>query len=128
MIIIIRFSKQFFSAGPSYPPEIRLVGGDGVSSGFVEIGFNGTWGKVCPTNWDLPDAQVVCRMLGYQYALAATGGDNFGRTIARRYWISSVECRGNELSIIDCPLSGWVVSCANGRIAGAICTGRCVIV
>ena len=110
--------------GPSYAPEIRLVGGNDVSYGFVEIGFNGTWGRVCSTNWGLSDAQVVCRMLGHQYTLAATGGNTFGRSLVSRYWITDVNCRGDELSIIDCPLSGWGMSCGSNTPAGVVCTGN----
>jgi CD163 antigen len=110
--------------GNHFSPEIRLVGGNGNSNGYVEIGFNGTWGKVCPTNWDISDAQVACRMLGYQHALAATGGAAFGPGIARRYWITNVNCRGNEQSIIDCSVSGWGgVSCSSGT-AGVVCTNE----
>ena len=90
----------------------------------MEIGFNGTWGSVCSYAWDLSDAQVVCRMMGYQHALAATGGNTFGHALAGRNWINSVNCGGNELSIIDCPLIGWGTSCGSTSIAGVICTGN----
>ena len=90
----------------------------------MEIGFNGTLGRVCSNSWDLSDAQVVCRMLGYQYALAATGGDAFGNFLASRYWMNYVNCRGNELSIIDCPLIGWGTYCGSASIAGVVCTGN----
>ena len=90
----------------------------------MEIGFNGTWGRVCSTNWDLSDAQVVCRMLGYQYALAATGGNTFGHSPSNRYWITDVNCRNDELSIFDCPLSGWGKDCGSNTPAGVICTGN----
>ena len=110
--------------GPSNVLDIRLVGGNDESYGFVEIGFNGTWGKVCSNNWDLSDAQVICRMLGYQYALAGTRANTFGRSLANRYWISNVNCRGDELSIIDCRLSGWGTSCESNIPAGVVCTGN----
>ena len=47
--------------------EIRLVIGDGIaiSEGRVEVCVSQSWATVCDADWDVLDAQVACRQLGY---------------------------------------------------------------
>ena len=45
--------------------EVRLVGGSVENEGIVEFCRDGYWGEVCRTDWDVQDAIVVCRELGY---------------------------------------------------------------
>ena len=45
--------------------DIRLVNGKAVDDGRVEICLDGGWGSVCYDRWDIRDAEVVCRQLGY---------------------------------------------------------------
>ena len=105
---------------------IRLVGGYSPASGRVEIGFNNTWGTVCDDGWDIQDARVMCRMLGYPTALAATLKSSFGRGTGR-IWMEDVGCLGSEKSIDKCVHSGWgriSSSCSHSRDAGIVCGGR----
>lgn len=53
--------------------RVRLVGGDGSSTGRVEIAHNGTddWGTICDDLWSEAEAQVVCRMLHFQWGIVS---------------------------------------------------------
>ena len=56
---------------PASTLEVRLVGGDGKSSGRLEVNYNGkSWGTVCDDRWGFADADVACRMLNYKSASA----------------------------------------------------------
>ena len=107
--------------------DVRLRGGLNQSHGNVEIGLEGDWGTVCDDNWDINDAHVVCRMLGYASAIAATLRSSFGRG-SGRIWLNNVTCTGEEESIDKCSHSGWGVAnsyhCYHGREAGVICGGK----
>ena len=105
---------------------VRLSGGVNQSHGRVEVGLNGVWGRVCDVNWDIRDARVVCRMLGYPTALAATLRSSFVRGTGR-IWLDNVGCVGTEENIDLCSHYGWgVVSsyCSPGREAGVVCGGK----
>ena len=45
--------------------DLRLVDGDTLSEGHVEICFNGSYKLICGHQWDILDARVACRQLGF---------------------------------------------------------------
>ena len=81
--------------------RIRLVGGNNRTEGRVEITTNGTWGTICDDNWDLNDATVVCRQLGFDGADEAVSYAQFGQGTGPIY-LDEVACFGNELTLADC--------------------------
>ena len=85
---------------------VRLVGGSTSYEGRVEVYHNGEWGTVCDDRWDLNDAQVVCRQLGFGPAIAARSGAYYGRG-SGQIWLDEVNCVGTEQIIEDCSHDGW---------------------
>eukprot|EP00057_Strongylocentrotus_purpuratus_P025803 XP_011680277.1 PREDICTED: deleted in malignant brain tumors 1 protein-like [Strongylocentrotus purpuratus] len=87
------------------PFEVRLVGGSNDAEGRVEIMHDGSWGTICDYSWDLRDARVVCRMLGFDGALDAPGSARFGQG-SGRILLKYVNCDGNEDNLADCAHAG----------------------
>uniref|UniRef100_A0A9J7WUJ1 SRCR domain-containing protein n=1 Tax=Cyprinus carpio carpio TaxID=630221 RepID=A0A9J7WUJ1_CYPCA len=100
---------------------LRLSGGEGRCSGRLEVYHNAVWGSVCDDQWDISDAQVVCRQLGCGAALRADGNSTFGAGEGV-VWMNKVECRGNEIHLWDCPLSlNNHTDCSHKEHAGLTC-------
>ena len=63
--------------------------------------MNGEWGTVCDDDWDLNDATVVCKELGYSRAETYFTSSYFGGGTGD-IWLDNVRCSGNEESLNDC--------------------------
>ena len=96
--------------------------GDLATQGRVEVFHNGVWGAVCYDSWDLKDADVVCRQLGFGGALAAKAHAAFGGG-NRKIWLTNVQCRGYESSLTGCTNSGWgTYYCRQNKYAAVMCS------
>ena len=81
---------------------------------------------ICDEGWDLNDAHVICRMLGFPGALDAAVRSQYGIPYVTDAILSNVQCTGNEESIFDCP-SDPNPSCDRSRSAGVRCLGMYMI-
>ena len=108
---------------------IRLSGTTFVrpSEGRVEVFYNGVWGTVCDVGWDLDDARVVCRQLGYPDAIqamfnkSAFFGEGSGLIL-----MSNISCNGTERHLFDCFFETPVGAdeCTHAMDAGVRCKGE----
>ncbi|XP_041475664.1 deleted in malignant brain tumors 1 protein-like [Lytechinus variegatus] len=102
------------------PFQVRLVGGSNDAEGTVEVLNDGSWGTICHDFWDLRDARVVCRMLGFDGALKAPRSARFGQG-SGRILLVGVGCDGTEDNLADCAHPGIGDYCIHAWDAGAIC-------
>ena len=112
---------------PPRPPggvdgSVRLVNGGGLlNQGRVEIYHDGQWGTVCDDFWDMNDARVVCRQLGFPGALNFTLHGAFGHG-SGPIWLDNVRCDPFEERLDRCSSLGWGVhNCDHHEDAGVIC-------
>ena len=104
---------------------VRLVGGSSYEEGRVEVYYQGQWGTVCDDEWDLDDANVICRMLGLPSASHAWSYAHFGQG-SGPITLDDVSCQGYESSIADCPHRAWLEhNCGHSEDAGVTC-GRVI--
>ena len=104
---------------------VRLVGGDNLLEGRVEVFLSGQWGTVCDNNWDLADATVVCRQLGYLTAVEAPRSAAFGAGSGPS-WYYSLYCTGTEHNLTECSksTSNFGSACSHSQDAGAVCSSQ----
>ncbi|XP_072166902.1 scavenger receptor cysteine-rich domain superfamily protein-like [Diadema setosum] len=102
---------------------VRLADGSGSHEGRVEIFYDSQWGTVCDDYWDILDASVVCRQLGFSSATDAFRWAFFGGgSPTQPIYLNNVYCDGNEAELSDCEHSGWEIeNCVHYEDAGVRC-------
>ncbi|XP_030628876.1 HHIP-like protein 1 isoform X2 [Chanos chanos] len=112
------------STGSAQNGAVRLAGDEAARKdrGRVEIYANGEWGTVCDDLWNTKNAAVVCRQLGFRYALKAAKHAEFGEGKHLKIILDDVQCEGTEETLLDCQHAGvGVHNCAHYEDAGVIC-------
>lgn len=100
---------------------IRLVGNTPLT-GRVEVFYGHQWGTVCDDAWDINDANVVCRQLGFPQATLAYSGATHGQGTGP-IWMDELACSGSESYIDNCRHLGWGYhDCTHGQDASVECS------
>ena len=83
--------------------------------------------NICEPAWDMYDAMVACRELGYRYAISALQGGQVPSGSGRT-WLNYVHCAGQERNLSSCFHAAWGESgCDHSKDVGVQCsqTGKC---
>ncbi|XP_028996325.1 deleted in malignant brain tumors 1 protein-like isoform X2 [Betta splendens] len=102
--------------------ELKLVNGPNRCSGRVEILHDGQWGTVCHDDFDMRDAQVVCRTMDCGSPQTIKHRAFFGEGEGE-IWLDDVNCSGNETSLVHCQHRPFGErNCGHGEDVGVICS------
>lgn len=106
-------SADTFCGRPATPSELRN------SSGFLEVYYLGEWRPICDDGFDMLDADVACRHLGY------SGADSFTTSVSGTsdtFWLDDLACTGTEERVDECPHSGWgTENCSSSECVQVVC-------
>ncbi|XP_022096153.1 scavenger receptor cysteine-rich domain superfamily protein-like isoform X2 [Acanthaster planci] len=104
--------------------SVRLADGVYPMEGRVEVYLDGAWATVCGDRWDMTDAEVVCRQLGFNHATAALIRAHFGPG-SGPIVLDEVDCVGDEEELMDCQAKKWYQhDCQHRQDAGVRCDSR----
>lgn len=105
-------------------PAIRVMNGNSSCQGRVEVRYKNIWGTVCDDNWDLLNANVVCRQLGCGQPIMVKKQAYFGYG-SGPILLDNVECIGFEPQLSECANLGWGQhNCGHHEDAGVICARK----
>ncbi|XP_068050949.1 scavenger receptor cysteine-rich type 1 protein M130-like, partial [Anomalospiza imberbis] len=99
--------------------SVRLAGGDGRCRGYLEVSYNGTWGRVCANGASAGTAATVCRQLG-------CGDQGWLSAVPTQQpslaWLAWVGCEDGARSLWGCPSAPWhLQGCGTGGYAQVEC-------
>ncbi|XP_074994744.1 antigen WC1.1-like [Calonectris borealis] len=115
---------SLLSAGSAGFASLRLVGGGSRCDGRVEIFQRGTWGRVLDNQWDVQEANVVCRQLQCGQAETAYNPPKPERGTGP-VGLRGVRCAGHEpnLSLCNTSLPESALAAGVAEDVGVICRG-----
>ncbi|XP_065326268.1 scavenger receptor cysteine-rich type 1 protein M160-like [Pelmatolapia mariae] len=103
------------------PDSVRLLNGSSLCSGRLQVKSNQKWSSVCEADFDLQDAEVVCREFSCGPPLVLQGG-LYGEVEAP-VWSKEFQCEGHESALLDCRSAGSARnSCSPGKAVGLTCS------
>ena len=100
---------------------IQLVDGLDKEDGRVEVYYNGSWGTVCDDHWNINDARVVCKQLGFYDVRHVYGNAHYGQGTGP-ILLDDVRCLGTEPSLFSCNHRGiGNHNCDHSKDASVVC-------
>ena len=107
---------QFFKG--KVTPLILTVGRPFIDSdGELIVGGR----PVCDDGWDINDANVACKMMGYQSANTAPTQISLPYPSPADFVLDNVDCTGEEDDLFQCPYVA-IHNCGNSEGAGVTCS------
>ena len=90
----------------------------------MEVKVRGNWGTVCDDSFDINDANVIRKFLGFPRGKIAFLGGHFGQG-SGPILIDEIGCNGQESSPFHCSHRGLGVSnCFHQHNASVRCIGK----
>ncbi|KAH3847161.1 hypothetical protein DPMN_089478 [Dreissena polymorpha] len=108
----------------SYPldiQEIRLVDGNSTFDGRVEIKVFNTWGTICHDHFEMEDANVICKMIGFNPAKGFRTSSIEG---TGPVYVDNMACDANSSHINDCRYVTYD-DCSHREDVAVTCTAKC---
>lgn len=93
--------RKVTNGGLGARPFVRTRAGPNVGIGRLEILKDGRWGAVCDRNWNIKNANVACRQMGFGTAKLSSTGSKYGPG-HNPVWLIDVNCTGFEKDIFHC--------------------------
>lgn len=106
--------------------DVKLVGGGTDDyKGTVAVFHDGQWGSICDDSWQYQDADVVCRMLGFERSFRIYYRAYYGALPDdSQIWIDQIRCSGDSKTLLDCepePAQWGNHDCTHKEDAGVEC-------
>ena len=99
---------------------VKLHGSPSPNTGRVEVYYAGMWGAIYYSSWDIKDAKVVCRQLGYSTAVLA--GEKVFCSVDLPLWFRNFRCYGHETSLDQCARDFYRYTSSSDYCANVVCS------
>ncbi|XP_071958874.1 uncharacterized protein [Antedon mediterranea] len=130
--IYVTVASVLICIGSTNSQNITMSGGNYYYEGRLEIWWYTSgcwlycedrweWGTVCDDYFDMNDANVACRSMGYVGASHVWSSAHFGAG-SGPIWLDDVNCVGHESHLWHCSTPGWGNNnCDHGEDVGVTC-------
>ncbi|XP_052084656.1 neurotrypsin-like [Mytilus californianus] len=107
--------------------DLRLVGGNSPREGRLEVYYNYQWGTVCSDHFDIVEARVACKQLGYSTD-AIEIYKPVGASSNTKIWMDDVRCTSYKTRLEACSRRSWGShDCSHFQDIGIKCFGKYVV-